>query len=218
MAASAEVSSDADVFVPFDQCMFDAPSVKPTSLASNCKAWPEFFAHNRCSHPRETHKSLIGRSSATGFRTTVSMEYPLDMCRCMALMFAMNFRDLPAYMGYKQRAPPVSASFPDTKRWRLLFRADWTHEEHPNDLELKTIVSLGRHVATSKTMWGHGVLCCTDSLVSLGAIGKRRSSTPQLLYLCRHWASLRLACQSACTCDGCPASSTHPTALRDELE
>ena len=94
--------------------------------------------------------------------------------------------------GSSHLAPPMSQKWIPLSRWRTEYMGRWGREEHINALELRTIVNLVRHLARSKQCWNRKVLCFTDSMVSLGAAGKGRSSSPSLLALCRRLCALRL--------------------------
>ena len=54
------------------------------------------------------------------------------------------------------------------------------------------MVGLLRHLARSRANWSRRVLILTDSMATLGAIGKGRSSVPSFLRLCRHISAISL--------------------------
>ena len=89
--------------------------------------------------------------------------------------------------------PPITDEWTKRADWHLVFSSTWGHQEHQNVLELRTILNLARHLSRTKASWGHRFLVLTDSLVSLGALSKGRSSSPSLLRLLRRWAAIRMA-------------------------
>ena len=68
---------------------------------------------------------------------------------------------------------------------------DWARSEHINVLEARTIVNYARHLARSSKSQQKKYLIFTDSMVSLGALSKGRSSAPPLLALCRRLLVIR---------------------------
>ena len=79
------------------------------------------------------------------------------------------------------------------ERWRLLFRGKWQVQEHNNILEARGILAMLRHLSRNRGAWHTRVLILTDSMVSLGSLGKGRSSAEGLLRVCRSCAAVELA-------------------------
>ena len=71
----------------------------------------------------------------------------------------------------------------------------WSREEHNNVLEARGVVNVLRHLSRASTVWNKRVLIFTDSLVTLGALSKGRSSARQLLRVCRQAAAVQLGCR-----------------------
>ena len=81
------------------------------------------------------------------------------------------------------------------ERWALTFKGEFQEDEHNNILEMRGVVAVLRHLSRSSRSWGKRILCFTDSLVTLGALGKGRSSARALLRLCRAAAAVQLLCR-----------------------
>ena len=79
--------------------------------------------------------------------------------------------------------------------WHVLFCGKWGHQEHNNILELRTVVATLRHLSRTSQAWGHRILIFTDSLVSLGALQKGRSSAKDVLHLCRVAGIIQMVCR-----------------------
>ena len=92
----------------------------------------------------------------------------------------------------KVRVAPPDAKWLDPCKWRVTIKGLWDREEHINVLEMRTLVAAARHLSRSQKNWGKRYLIFTDSLVSLGALSKGRSSSPVMLRLCRRWLISRL--------------------------
>ena len=80
-------------------------------------------------------------------------------------------------------------------KWHVLFAGRWSQHEHNNVLELRTVVSVLRHLSRTSQSWGHRVMIFTDSMVSLGALQKGRSSAKDILHLCRVGAIIQMVSQ-----------------------
>ena len=77
----------------------------------------------------------------------------------------------------------------------MLVAGKWDREEHNNILEARGVVAVLRHLSRSSPAWHKRVLIFTDSLVTLGCLGKGRSSARGLLRVCRQAAAIQLACR-----------------------
>ena len=80
---------------------------------------------------------------------------------------------------------PIGAGWVDEKRWHELSRGRWEVAEHNNVLELRCLISVLRHLARSSRRWHKRVAIMTDSVVSMAALQKGRSSATALLRLAR---------------------------------
>ena len=93
----------------------------------------------------------------------------------------------------KRRPPPsVHECFDALGRWRLTWKGTWRQREHINVLELRTISKLARRLSLQRRCWGRKVMFLTDSMASLGAATKGRSSSFPLLRQCRVLCALAL--------------------------
>lgn len=179
------------VVVLMHQCMFGAPTVKPTMMGTDCPGAAEALG-KKCNHGFGAHQRLEGFDEQGGFRTSKAQAYPAHMCEVLATLLILGAAAAECKPGRRILTPPMSEKRVTLSRWRTEFKGRWSKEEHINALELRTIVNLVRHLARSQKCWGHKVLCFTDSMVALGAAGKGRSSAPSLLALCRRLCALRL--------------------------
>ena len=177
----------------FDQCRFGQFAVKGTGLLSNMEGIPRRFQGCCCNHPKGAHTSLEGTDSEGRFLTSYAQEYPPAMCEALSASFLEAIRLRPPAAAAKVKVPAITEEWTRRSDWHLLFRSEWGRQEHQNVLELRTIVNLARHLGRTKLSWGRRFLVLTDSMVSLGALGKGRSSSPALLRLLRRWAALRMA-------------------------
>ena len=95
--------------------------------------------------------------------------------------------------GERVRVPPLASTWAPVKRWRTTYAGKWETEEHIGIQELRTVTGLLRHLARSRANWRRRVLIFTDSMATLGAMGKGRSSAPAFLRLCRQVTAISLA-------------------------
>ena len=101
-------------------------------------------------------------------------------------------------IGDRVRAPAVGEGWDDICRWHELFRWTWKFPEHINLLEMRTGLAALRRAARDPGSWGKRVLLIGDSLVTLGAFSKGRSSSAPVLHLCRRVAALSLGFSIRC--------------------
>ena len=101
-------------------------------------------------------------------------------------------------IGQRLRVPPLLPHWDDKSKWRELFRWKWSTEEHINLLEMRCGLAAARHAGRSSKSWGKRILLFTDSMVTLGAFAKGRSSSPSVLHLCRRMASVLLSSGMKC--------------------
>ena len=138
------------------------------------------------------HITLEGFDENGNFKTSVVQTYPPEMCRMLALVMMDGLEVRPRKGGRKHVAPPIQPAWHNLERWRLVYTGLWSRQEHINVTEARVIVQLARRLARSQKEWHKKHLVLTDSMVTLGALGKGRSSTPSLLALCRRMMVLRL--------------------------
>lgn len=96
-------------FVTFDQCIFDCPAVKPTTLMLVRLPWLRTFIQRcgncgRCPHQRGHHVALKGRDIEGHFRTAVAKIYPVAMNSAIADAVAMYARQT-----FSSEVPPSQA-------------------------------------------------------------------------------------------------------------
>ena len=68
-------------------------------------------------------------------------------------------------------------------------------KEHNNLLEARGILAVLRHLSRTTGAWSRRVLIFTDSMVSLGAFSKGRSSATTRLNICRQAAAIQVVCR-----------------------
>ena len=89
-------------------------------------------------------------------------------------------------------APLVIEPCWDRLPWRTAFVHRWTVDEHNNVLELRCILMALLHLARTTAGRGCRSVILTDSLVSLGAVRKGRSSSHRLRPVMRRVAGLAM--------------------------
>ena len=114
----------------------------------------------------------------------------------LASIFAAHFDDLaledeavaeeedPAVSAWiKERAPTPQPCWDPVSRWTERFRVKWSRLEHNNIGDMRIAVMTLKHFVRAHKNWGKHVLVFADSLVTLGALAKGRSSSWPLLRL-----------------------------------
>lgn len=195
--------------VVFDQWCVGLEYRKPMQLLMNSLEVVKAFRDQRCEHPRGSHRPMRGRDFEGGFMTKSMSRYPHPLCEKSAEAVLKEFcsrppasttdrappklveRD-PRIRWVKQRAPTASMSWNPIRRWFEVFRVKWRRLEHNNIGELRIAVMSLRHIARSRKNWSRRHLIFTDSLVTLGALAKGRSSSWPLLRLTGEAAALQL--------------------------
>lgn len=76
-------------FVTFDQCIFDCPGMKPTTLMLVRLPWLrtsiQRLGHcGRCPHKRGFHEALKGRDADGNFKTAIAKIYPAALNSAIA--------------------------------------------------------------------------------------------------------------------------------------
>jgi len=91
--------------------------------------------------------------------------------------------------GTRIQVPDVSENWDPISRWMETFRWTWQISEHINICEMRTGLAGIRHAVRSRVSHGRRILMIGDSLVTIGAYSKGRSSSAPLLHLCRRMAA-----------------------------
>ena len=205
-----ELMKEAGVYViSLDYCVFGEAWRKTTQLITTA---PELRAigrrcagtFQRCSRTHQPHQVLRGFAPTGEAWTKLACPYPLQFCDEYATLLISRAPLVDTGEGIRKRLKPqprkhngkmMSQVWLDPKRWSLLFKGTFAQEEHNNILELRGVVAVLRHLNRSSRVWSSRVLVFTDSLVSLGALAKGRSSARQILRMCRAAAAVELACE-----------------------
>ena len=199
----------------FEQRYFKAPSVKPTTISSNCRELERRFAGKK---GPPGGLILEGKEADGTFATSRGQTYTSEMNLELAEMFLESMMsgagvppalerispekevELRAAMFRTQReekaqripVPAVGENWDPVRRWSLALQARWTKVEHQNVLELRTVMLAGRVSMRQASSWNKRILIMTDSLVSIGAAMKGRSSSKPLLRILRMMAADQL--------------------------
>jgi hypothetical protein len=96
----------------------------------------------------------------------------------------------------KRQGPPLPAIWGDPARYRLAVMGKWRHPEHCNVLEARTGILAMRRAARNRANHGKRQLLVTDSMASLGAFSRGRSSARSFVALCRRVSALKFATHS----------------------
>jgi hypothetical protein len=113
------------IIVTFHQCRFGAPSVKPTSLATNDTSARslELLCNHRGGHP-----ALIGLDASGHWRTTPAARYPLAMCDAIGGLMS-------DWLVSTNARPPHDRPTRWTAPWaHRLFPAELPHGHHAGSL------------------------------------------------------------------------------------
>ena len=161
----------------------------------------------------------MGKEPNGTFKTSKAQEYPPEFCYIFAQILVNDvvakrqqagglrqIRTLPmAEVEFraeekerregekiKLRMPGCDPLWCVPKDWELVVKEKWRFEEHNNITEARTGLWAVRRAARSMKHWGKRMLIFTDSLVTLGAFTKGRSSSWGLLRQCRKLAAFTL--------------------------
>ena len=197
-----------------DYCMYGEEWRKPTTFITNVKKMLTLqrvclCSSGRCSRTGRAHRELRGRSPCGLRWTQLACAYPLELCRAYASKLQElepHWESIPAGARVRlhgDRGRVVRATGPALpllghwleKKWHILFQGRWSHAEHNNVLELRTVVMVLRHLSRTSQSWNRRVLFFTDSLVSLGVMKKGRSSAKDLLHLARVGGIIQMVCR-----------------------
>lgn len=80
----------------------------------------------------------------------------------------------------------------DPTEWALSFKGTWDREEPITQQEVRTVGLLARHLARAKSNWGLRLLVLVDSMASIGALSKGRSSIYGILLQCRCFCAISM--------------------------
>ena len=200
--------------VEMDYCMYGEMWKKPTAFITSVKEMTSLSRRCTgsfwsCGRTKEPHQELRGRAPCGLRWTQLACAYPLELCKSYAEIVQRlepSWESMPSGARLRLRGGrtqivksagptiPLDASWLNRK-WHVLFAGRWSHHEHNNVLELRTVVATLRHLSRTSQAWGHRILIFTDSLVSLGALQKGRSSAKDLLHLCRIGAITQMVCR-----------------------
>ena len=196
--------------VTFPQCMFGAPTKKPTTLAY-CNV--DLAAFNRlCTHGRHG-EVLCGLDEEGKFKTRAAQAYPPEVCEELARAHLQAWEKREPFLEESQAAelvrmsqveqqpdlgtrvpvPEVGTNWDPISRWKLLVAWKWRQSEHNNVLEMRAAVAAFDRATRSAAFWEKRILVISDSQVTIGALGKGRSPIPVINRLCRRVAALVLA-------------------------
>ena len=174
---------------------------KPTIFMSNDPALGQLGL--RCNHTTP-HQILRGFSPDGTLWTKIACPCPEKLCQRYAELVTPRAprrartaagSATPTPNAVKEQAPLLGENWLNPRRWHLVYRGRWLHEEHNNLREARTAAGMMRHLSRDPGAWGQRVLAFTDSLVGLGILTKGRSSVKPLNHLCRRAAAIALACR-----------------------
>ena len=95
----------------------------------------------------------------------------------------------------KMPAPPMGQHGLDEDRWKPLFAGPWMMKEHNNILEPRGILAVLKHRSRTSGARSRRALIFTNSMVSLGAFSKGRSSATTRFRICRQAAVIQVVCR-----------------------
>jgi len=201
--------------VLFDQCMFGAPSRKPTCISTNLSEGTRTLGR-ACSH--SSHETvLIGLDESGGFKTTPAARYPPELCEAMVECFFHELlhcaaqgkvldgpelhevlggalREAPERSSHRAPIRPAGAWIDPVGRWSECFRTMWQDSEVSNVVEARMLLYAIRHASRARHHHGSRILLFTDNLAALSVISRGRSSARSLRFICRGVASYSLGC------------------------
>ena len=149
------------------------------------------------------------------YATTSAAHYPSELCQTLAMIhldtmiarrdgesvspaeaskvLLNEVEDQQTPDGIRIRAPPISASWDDSTRWKEQFRVSWKRSEISNVVETRMAILSIKHLARASTNWSRRHLLAVDNLCTLCVLSKGRSSRPVLNYLCRQALAITFA-------------------------
>ena len=171
-------------------CAYGMPWKKPTRLITNVSSLRTLG--RACSGDHE-HQELRGHAPDGRLWTRVACAYPPQLCEAYAACVreAVLSGDLKALRleDPSRSVYSIGEHWHVASRWRTLLRGLWDSEEHINIQEVRTLTMLDRRLGRDRRNWDTRHLCFSDSLVSVGAMRKGRSSSVPLLRLLRRSAA-----------------------------
>ncbi|CAK0878548.1 unnamed protein product [Prorocentrum cordatum] len=180
-------------------CAFGARWLKPTRLITNVESLRE--PARRCSrdHP---HQELRGRSAEGQLWTRLAAVYPPRLCSAYAkpVRKAIEAKrlELHDWRVREVRSPPekpraVMDHWADLSRWHLSWKGEWAYETRINVQEMRSVSSVARYLCRSSRCWFSRFLVLCDSMVTVGAVRKMRSSSRPLMTQLRKIGTISLA-------------------------
>ena len=180
-------------------CAFGAKWLKPTRLLTNVDTLKELAC--RCTKDHQ-HQELRGRNSEGQLWTRLAAVYPPQLCNAYANLvkkaIEMRQLDIHDWRVREVRSPPekpraVLDHWADISRWHLSWKGEWGYEDHINVLEMSTVTSVAKHLCRSSQCWFSRFLVLCDSMVTVGAVRKMRSSSRPLMAQLRKIGAITLA-------------------------
>lgn len=186
--------------IDLDYCRYGTPWRKPTRIITNVSALIPLGVRCLGDH---RHQELRGRAPDGRLWSRIACPYPAALCaayaekvRAAVRASSLPFHDVSSCVEEKlpaQGPPPLADHWLNPTRWRTSLQGRWDAEEHINVQEIRVVSMLYRSLGRDKMQWGRRHLSFADSLVTIGALRKGRSSSLALLRLIRRCAACALA-------------------------
>ncbi|CAK0825583.1 unnamed protein product [Prorocentrum cordatum] len=180
-------------------CAFGARWKKPTRIVTNVQALEELEC--KCSQDHD-HQELRGRDSQGRLWTRLAAVYPPRLCKayasCVAKAVSNNELKLHDWRmrelrGASPKPVAVMSHWAKVSRWHLAWKGVWAYHDHINVQEMRTVASVSRHLCRSSKNWFSRVLVLCDSMVTVGAVRKMRSSSRPLMTQLKKIGAITLA-------------------------
>ncbi|CAK0897173.1 unnamed protein product [Prorocentrum cordatum] len=180
-------------------CAFGARWKKPTRILTNVQALEELEC--KCSQDHD-HQELRGRDSQGRLWTRLAAVYPPRLCKayasCVAKAVSNNELKLHDWRmrelrGASPKPVAVMSHWAKVSRWHLAWKGVWAYHDHINVQEMRTVASVSRHLCRSSKNWFSRVLVLCDSMVTVGAVRKMRSSSRPLMTQLKKIGAITLA-------------------------
>ena len=188
--AMRELANAPGVFcVDLVYCSYGMRWLKPTRFLTNIRALAALAS--KCSRDHE-HIALRGAAPCGTLWTKLACAYPPDLCAAYGehiftavtlgeLSLSPPLQSAVAARQADARVRPTDSAWARPDRWQVEWSGTWSYKEHINIQELRTISFLARHLGRSSKRWNQRYLVLTDSLVSLHAVTRMRSTSAPLL-------------------------------------
>ena len=145
-------------------------------ILRGCAPCGTLWTRLACAYPKmlcKAYGGLVGESIAAGNMSLVGIpRSPLNASSGISRAVARHW---------------------DEKPWTLAWKGRWQREEHINQLEMKVITGLAKHLGRSTPQWDQRFLVLCDSQAVIGACRKMRSGSHGLLRQLRTIAAVCLA-------------------------